>query len=147
MNTRISAMLIALTLTLTATMAAAQGGYPSQPIKLLVGFPPGGSTDILARALANEVRTALNQEVVVITRAGASGAISVGEVVAAVKACNDVLCSDCIPCARLRRSRAKLSELSVAASRLREALRQKASLTKKESGGLRAASWSARSTI
>ena len=39
-------MLIALTLTLTATMAAAQGGYPSQPIKLLVGFPPGGSTDI-----------------------------------------------------------------------------------------------------
>lgn len=83
MNTRISATLLALTLTFTATMAAAQGGYPSQPIKLLVGFPPGGSTDILARALANEVRTALNQEVVVITRAGASGAISVAEVVAA----------------------------------------------------------------
>ncbi len=83
MNTRISATLLALTLSFSVSMAAAQGGYPSQPIKLLVGFPPGGSTDILARALANEVRTALNQEVVVITRAGASGAISVSEVVAA----------------------------------------------------------------
>jgi len=83
MNTRISATLFALTLTFTATMATAQGGYPSQPIRLLVGFPPGGSTDILARALANEVRTALNQEVVVITQAGASGAISVAEVVTA----------------------------------------------------------------
>ncbi|MSQ53648.1 MAG: tripartite tricarboxylate transporter substrate binding protein [Betaproteobacteria bacterium] len=83
MNTRISATLLVLTLSFSVSMATAQGGYPSQPIKLLVGFPPGGSTDILARALANEARTALNQEVVVITRAGASGAISVGEVVAA----------------------------------------------------------------
>ena len=82
MNTRISATLLALILSFSVSMATAQGGYPSQPIKLLVGFPPGGSTDILARALANEVRTALNQEVVVINRAGASGAISVSEVVA-----------------------------------------------------------------
>ncbi len=83
MNTRITAALFASALTLTATLAAAQGGYPDRPIRLLVGFPPGGSTDILARALANEARSTLNQEVVVVNRAGASGAISVSEVVAA----------------------------------------------------------------
>ena len=80
---RISAALLTLALTLSSTLATAQSGFPDRPIRLLVGFPPGGSTDILARALANEARSILNQEVVVVNRAGASGAISVSEVAAA----------------------------------------------------------------
>ena len=80
---RISTALFVLALNLTATLAAAQGGFPDRPIRLLVGFPPGGSTDILARALANEARSNLNQEIVVVNRAGASGSIAVSEVVAA----------------------------------------------------------------
>ena len=67
-------LVVALALLATGLGANAFAqSYPSRQITLIVPFPPGGSTDILARALAGEARTALNQEVVVITRAGASG--------------------------------------------------------------------------
>src|SRR6266478_9033709 len=48
-------------------------GYPSRPIKLLVGTSPGGTTDTVARALAEPMASALRQPVVVENRPGAGG--------------------------------------------------------------------------
>jgi tripartite-type tricarboxylate transporter receptor subunit TctC len=63
-------------------MAAAQADdYPSHPITLMVGFPPGGPTDTLARLLAKGMESKLGQPVVVETVSGASGTIATGRVV------------------------------------------------------------------
>lgn len=55
--------------------------YPSRPITLMVGFPPGGPTDALARLLAQGMQSSLGQPVVVETVGGASGTIATGRVV------------------------------------------------------------------
>ncbi|CAB3708257.1 hypothetical protein LMG3458_03059 [Achromobacter deleyi] len=63
---------------LAATMASATAlaaGYPDKPIRLIVPYPAGGSTDVLARALGQKVGDALGQPVIVENRAGASGNI------------------------------------------------------------------------
>jgi tripartite-type tricarboxylate transporter receptor subunit TctC len=79
------------TFILAATFAAlaasslvnAQSGYPNRAIRLLVGFPPGGSTDLAARALADKLTAALGQPVVVENKPGASGNIAADQVVRA----------------------------------------------------------------
>lgn len=83
MKYRMFVALSALAGLLSAPFAAAQTEFPSKPIRLLVGFPPGGSTDVLGRALAHEGRKLLGQEIVVVNRPGASGVIAINEVVAA----------------------------------------------------------------
>ena len=65
---------------LSALMTAAQAQYPSRPITLLAGFPPGGPTDTLARILADAMQPTLGQSVVVETVSGASGTIATGRV-------------------------------------------------------------------
>ena len=55
--------------------ATAQSDYPNRPIKLIVGFAPGGSTDIVARIAAQRLGEKLGQSVVVENKAGAGGTI------------------------------------------------------------------------
>ncbi len=50
--------------------------YPAKPIRFLIGFPPGGTNDILARAIAPKLTEALGQQVVIENRGGASTAIA-----------------------------------------------------------------------
>jgi len=60
---------------LIAASAAAQQ-YPSRPIRFLVGYPPGGPTDVTARLVAPHLSEALGQQLVVDNRAGAGGTVA-----------------------------------------------------------------------
>lgn len=75
-NRRIVLAGIALTaINLIANPASAQTTWPTRPVKIVVPFAPGGTTDILARAMAPELSKAFGQSFVVENRAGAGGNI------------------------------------------------------------------------
>ena len=70
---------IALVLASFAFIAPAQAdNYPSRPITLIVPFPPGGSTDVAARIIADRMGPLLGQPVIVENVGGAGGSIAVG---------------------------------------------------------------------
>jgi tripartite-type tricarboxylate transporter receptor subunit TctC len=73
------AFLVAL---LAATQVAAQA-WPVRPIKLVVGFPPGGGTNTVARLLADHMSKSLKQQVVVENKPGAGGRLGAQSVVSA----------------------------------------------------------------
>src|SRR6266545_6670252 len=61
------------TLALALAYPAAPQTYPSQPIRLIAPFPPGGSVDIMARLIADPLAAQLGGRIVVDNRSGASG--------------------------------------------------------------------------
>jgi hypothetical protein len=60
---------------LTQGQALAQADYPNKPIKLIVAFPPGGTSDVMGRLMAEELSKVLKQQVVVENIGGAGGVV------------------------------------------------------------------------
>lgn len=72
-------LLTTLALTLAAMSGLAQS-WPSKPVTLLVPFPPGGSTDLIARTLAPKLQERFGGSFVIENRAGATGTIGAGAI-------------------------------------------------------------------
>lgn len=72
---RLAAAALALLGAASAPLAAQAQDFPTQPVKIVVPFPPGGTTDILARQLATALGERWGKPVIVENRAGASGTI------------------------------------------------------------------------
>ena len=71
-------LLTALMLAGTCAAAAAQG-WPAKPIRLIVGYPPGGGVDFAARTIQAPLQEALKQQIIVDYKPGASGTIAAAE--------------------------------------------------------------------
>ncbi|MFN9476323.1 Bug family tripartite tricarboxylate transporter substrate binding protein, partial [Acidovorax sp.] len=80
---RRAALLCALASCFAAVPALAQDAYPSKPITIVVGYPPGGSTDLTGRAVAQELGLKLGVPGVIENIGGAGGAIGAQKVASA----------------------------------------------------------------
>ena len=74
----VCALVLLAGLALPAGNAAAQGAWPVRPVQVIVGFPAGGSVDVMARHLLNAMSAQLGQQFIVANRDGASGSIGFG---------------------------------------------------------------------
>jgi tripartite-type tricarboxylate transporter receptor subunit TctC len=74
-----------LTTAVAGSTAWAQADYPSRPVRLIVGFPPGSSADIAARVVGARMTQLLGQQVVVESKPGAGSSIAAAEVARADK--------------------------------------------------------------
>ncbi len=82
--TRRAFQALAATAVLLSAPAWAQSGpYPSRPITMLIGYPPGGSTDLTGRTVADELARLLKTTVVVENLGGAGGALAAQKLIAA----------------------------------------------------------------
>ena len=73
-------LLLAATLLLGTVSAAPADGYPGRPVRVVVGFPAGGPTDVIARLVAQKLSDALGQQFFVENVGGAGGNIASGQV-------------------------------------------------------------------
>ncbi len=71
-------ILFLLVLALAAGATAAQSSFPTKPIRLVIGSPPGGGNDLVGRILALKLSENLGQHVIVDNRGGANGIIGMG---------------------------------------------------------------------
>jgi tripartite-type tricarboxylate transporter receptor subunit TctC len=83
MKLRLSLLSALLTVTALSLSPQAAATYPDKPVKLLVGYGPGGATDIIARVLSKYLSDKWGQAVVVENKPGASGMIAANDVVRA----------------------------------------------------------------
>src|SRR5690348_5993071 len=72
--TRVSCF-TAILLCTASSVVCAQTGYPAKNIRLIAPFPPGGTTDVLSRLVAQKLSDTLGRQVVVDNRPGAGGNI------------------------------------------------------------------------
>src|SRR5688572_31333742 len=70
----------ALLLVLALPLAALAQNWPTKPIRFVVPFAPGGTSEIIARSVAQELTTQLGQSVYVENKAGGAGTIAMGDV-------------------------------------------------------------------
>jgi tripartite-type tricarboxylate transporter receptor subunit TctC len=73
-------LLTALSLGLVCIAGAQAQAWPAKPVTLLVPFPPGGSTDMIARTLAPKLQERLGGTFIVENKAGATGTVGAGQV-------------------------------------------------------------------
>jgi tripartite-type tricarboxylate transporter receptor subunit TctC len=73
-------LLLAVLLAAMFPVCAGAQGFPARPVTIVVPFPPGGGTDVIARALAVKLRGGLKQEVIVDNRPGAASLIALNHV-------------------------------------------------------------------
>jgi tripartite-type tricarboxylate transporter receptor subunit TctC len=73
---RLSLCAIAGAVSLAFTAPAAAQKFPTKPVRLVIGFAPGGGTDTTARALSSKLAASLGEQVVVDNRPGHSGTIA-----------------------------------------------------------------------
>ncbi|HSR09856.1 MAG TPA: tripartite tricarboxylate transporter substrate binding protein [Thermodesulfobacteriota bacterium] len=81
-NVAYAFLVIAAGLVPLTSVANAQG-YPTKPIEVIVGYPPGGGTDMIARAVSDVAPKYVGQPLVVVNKAGATGTIAAQSVAAA----------------------------------------------------------------
>jgi tripartite-type tricarboxylate transporter receptor subunit TctC len=67
---------------ISVSLGAAAESYPSRPIRLLIGFPPGGPADIPGRAIADRLSQSLGTSVVAENKPGAGGMLATQELLA-----------------------------------------------------------------
>jgi tripartite-type tricarboxylate transporter receptor subunit TctC len=76
---RIARFVSIFLLAAAAGLAQAQQAYPNKPIRWIVPFPPGGSTDLLARVVGQKLTESWGQPVIIENRGGAGGTLGAGE--------------------------------------------------------------------
>ncbi|MBM3650303.1 MAG: hypothetical protein FJX11_21200 [Alphaproteobacteria bacterium] len=74
------ALVVAATMLLSSVELSAADAYPSRPIRIVVGYGAGGSTDLATRIVASHMEKTLKQPITVENRPGGNGAVGTGAV-------------------------------------------------------------------